>query len=287
MITGASKGLGKQLALECARRKMNLILVSLPNENLEGLSMEIASSYQIHVSYREIDLTVRSSVEDLARWVNEDFAVSMVINNAGIGGSHIFTDCTTDYLDSIIQLNINAMVLLTRLLLPQLKMRQNAYILNVSSLAAFSPIPYKTVYPASKVFIHNFSLGLKAELKDTNVSVSVLSPGPMLTNSDVSKRINGQSLYVKRSILAADKIAPIAIKKLLKGRAVIIPGFINKFTAFMIRMVPVSVRIHVGTNIFKRELKKKQTKQVDESTYYRSNGTLRQQPDQPALKRKI
>lgn len=257
LITGASTGLGKELALECARRKMNLILVSLPGEDLKGLSKKIISDYQVRVSYQETDLTKRESIEDLVLWINNNFAVNMVVNNAGVGGSCMFAESTADYLDNIIQLNISAMVLLTRLLLPELKKHAEAYILNVSSLAAFSPVPFKTVYPASKSFIHYFSLGLRAELKNTSVCVSVLTPGPMLTNSDVSKRINGQSLYIKRSILPSQEIAQIAVKKLLKRKSVIIPGLINRFTAFLIRLVPVQVSILVGTTIFKRELRKK------------------------------
>ena len=258
LITGASTGLGKQFALECARRNMNLILISLPDENLEELCAAITSTYQVQVSFREMDLTNRISVENTARWINENFPVNMIINNAGLGGSHLFTDSSIEYLYNIIQLNISAMVILTRLLLPQLKKRTSAYILNVSSLAAFSPVPYKTVYPASKAFIQNFSLGLKAELSNTNVNVSVLNPGPILTNLDVSERIDGQSHYVKLSVMKPEKVACIAIRKMLKGRTVIIPGFMNRFNAFFIRLVPVGFRILVGTVIFKRELKKRQ-----------------------------
>ena len=284
LITGASKGLGKQFAIECARRKMNLILVSLPDENLNKLSKDITSTYQIKVSFRETDLTKRDAVKDLAQWLNENFSVNMIVNNAGIGGSRIFADSPTDYLENIIQLNISAMTLLTRLLLPVLKEQPKAFILNVSSLAAFSPVPYKTVYPASKAFIYNFTLGLRAELKDTNVSVSVLTPGPIMTNSDVSKRINKQSFYIKLSIMSAESIAQIAIKKLLRGSSIIIPGFMNRFNASVIRLVPVNFRIFVGTSIFKRELKKNQPNESIDNRSYRAVG---QQSDQTTAPGKL
>jgi len=266
LITGASIGLGKELALECARRKMNLILVSLPGEDIEGLSQEIRTSFQVSVSYREIDLTKKEQVKELVAWINANFDVNMIINNAGVGGSCMFTESTVEYLDNMIQLNVSAMVLLIRLLLPELKKHAESYILNVSSLAAFSPVPYKTVYPASKAFVHYFSLGLRAELKDTSVNVSVLTPGPILTNSDVKKRINGQSSYIKFSILTPKRIAEIALKKLLKRKSVIIPGFLNRFNAFMIRLVPVNVRIYVGTVIFKRELSRKKPGRTRETS---------------------
>ncbi len=257
LITGASTGLGKQFAHECARRKMNLILVSLPNEDLDMLSKELSLTYHVKVFYKEIDLTEQATILNFTKWVTSNFAVNILINNAGIGGTELFIDSKMDYLDNMIQLNIRAMIMLTRLILPELEKHSNAYILNVSSLAAFSPVPYKTIYPATKAFIHHFSRGLKAELKDTNVKVSVLNPGPIMTNSDVTKRISGQSFYIRLSIMSAEKIAQIAIKKLIKGKSVIIPGFMNRFNAFVIQMVPVSFRIFVGTSIFKRDFKKK------------------------------
>ena len=257
LITGASTGLGKEFAIECAQRKMNLILLSLPNENLDILGKELSTTYGIQVAYKEVDLTVRKSVEELANWIKENFAVNMIINNAGIGGTHVFIDSCIDYLDNIIQLNMRAMTLFTRLLLPELQKHSKAYILNVSSLAAFSPVPYKTIYPASKAFIYHFTRGLRAELKGSNTNVSVLNPGPIMTNSDVSKRINGQTQYIKLSIMTPERIAQIAIRKLLKGKSVIIPGFMNRFSFFMIKMTPIRFRINVGTSIFKRDLKRK------------------------------
>ncbi len=255
VITGASKGLGKQFAIECAKRKMNLILIALPNENLDKLCKDLESNYPIRVFCYEIDLTDRKTVEQLAQSINEKYLIDMLINNAGIGGTQIFTDSPIDYLDSMIQLNIRAMTLLTRLLLPNLQSQTKAYLLNVSSLAAFSPVPYKTIYPASKAFIHHFTRGLEAELADSNITVSVLNPGPIMTNSDVSTRINGQTFYIKLSIMSAERIAQIALKKLMKGKSVIIPGFMNQLNAFFIRSVPENFRIFVGTSIFKRESK--------------------------------
>lgn len=284
VITGASMGLGKAFAIECAKRNMNLILISLPDENLNKLCGELELAYGIKAHYYETDLTTREAVEELAQWINEKFSVQMIINNAGIGGSRIFSDTSVDYLENIILLNISAMVFLTRLLLPELKRHASAFILNVSSLAALSPLPFKTVYPASKAFIHHFSQGLKAELRDSNVSVSVLSPGPILTNSDVSKRINGQSFYIKQCILPAEKIAQIAIEKLLKGKAVIIPGILNKFNAFMIRLTPIDIRINIGTSIFKRELKKKKSY---EGTDYRSKRAAWQQLDTETVAKRL
>ena len=278
LITGASTGLGKAFAEECAGRKMNLILISLPNENLEVLSEKLRQTYQIKVHCRETDLTKLDTVLEIADWVTSNFTVNMLINNAGIGGTQIFVDSEIDYLDNMIQLNIRAMTLLTRTLLPELKKLNSSYILNVSSLAAFSPVPYKTIYPATKAFVHHFTRGLEAELQETNVSVSVLNPGPIMTNADVSTRINGQSFYVKLSIMTPKQIATIAIVKMLKGKSVIIPGIMNQINAFFIRLVTENFRISVGTRIFKRE-----KKNCDESTDNRSKQPSWKQPDKKTI----
>jgi len=280
LITGASRGLGEAFAEECAARKMNLLLVSLPDENLSELCEKLKRTHRIKVHCKETDLTKREAVVDFANWATDNFAINRLINNAGIGGTQVFIDSETDYLDNMIQLNIRAMTLLTRLILPELKKQATSNILNVSSLAAFSPVPYKTIYPATKAFVHHFTRGLEAELQDTSVHVSVLNPGPIMTNSDVTKRINGQSFYVKLSIMTPKEIAQIAIKKMLKGKSVIIPGFMNRFNAFFIRLVPENFRIFVGTRIFKRESRKKR---IHESTDNRSKQSAWKQPDQKTV----
>jgi len=97
--------------------------------------------------------------------INADYPLFMLIDNAGIGGTESFADCGPDYLDRIIQLNVRATTLLTHQLLPNLRQASQAYILNVSSMAAFSPVGYKTIYPASKRYIHDFTRGLYEELR--------------------------------------------------------------------------------------------------------------------------
>jgi short-subunit dehydrogenase len=169
VITGASQGLGKEFALQFAKRKMNLILVSLPNQSLLDLSNEIATKYNIKTSYFETDLSIPTNVLELSNWINKNFNVHILINNAGTGGTKKFIDANVDYINTIIQVNVVATSILTHQLLPNLMKQKQSYILNVSSMAAFSPIGYKTVYPASKTFIHSFSRGLYQELKDTNV----------------------------------------------------------------------------------------------------------------------
>jgi short-subunit dehydrogenase len=146
------------------------------------------------------------------------------------------------------------MVLLTRLLLPELKSHSKARILNVSSMAAFNPLPYKTVYPASKAFISAFSRGLNLELKGTTVSVCTVHPGPMTTNANVTTRILLQGSQGKAGLLMASRIASITLKAIRKGHEVIVPGFMNKFSLLLIRIVPYVIRMKVLLPVFRKEI---------------------------------
>ncbi len=178
LITGASMGLGKSFAHELASRKINTLLVSLPHENLQAVSREISETYGTDSICFELDLTDPGSLQAMVEEVNDRFEVFMLINNAGIGGTMKFDRVRTEDIIKIIELNILVLSVLTHKLLPNLMRQPDGYVLNVSSMAACSPIGYKTVYPASKAFVHSFSLGLSEELKRTNVCVSVVHPGP-------------------------------------------------------------------------------------------------------------
>jgi short-subunit dehydrogenase len=183
VITGASQGLGKSFANELAKREIHLILISLPNQNLSEFSRELQEKHKINVHYFEIDLSNTGNVLALANQINDNYDVFMLINNAGIGGTKRILDADVSYISKIIQVNVMATSLFTRQFLPNLLKQSKGYILNVASLAAFTPTGYKTVYPASKSFVYSFSRALNEELKDSNLVVSVVNPGAMATNS--------------------------------------------------------------------------------------------------------
>jgi uncharacterized protein len=258
LITGASRGLGKEIARELALKNFNLLLVSLKDEGLPELSSEMETRYGVKVYYLEADLSESQAVFQVTAWALSKGPVSVLINNAGIGGTRAYDVASAEYIDSIIQLNIRATSLLTRLILPELKCQKHAFILNVASMASFSPIAYKTVYPASKAFIWSFSRGLYEELKDTGVFVSVIHPGPMKTNSEVIRRIEKQKFFGRMGLVPTEKIAKIAVNNLLKHDSLIIPGFMNKLNWLMIQIVPVWLRLNLLSRVIKRELKEEQ-----------------------------
>jgi len=227
LITGASKGLGKSLAEELARRKHNLILASLPQQDLEKFSEELADRYKVKVKFYETDLTVKKNIIQFCDWINENFKIDILINNAGTGGSEKFSEVSTRYLNKMIQLNVMAPVILTHKLLDNLKSQKKAFILNISSLAALSPMGYKTVYPASKAFLQSFSRGLNQELKETSISVSVVNPAGMRTNQDTSQRIKKQGFFGKLTARDPDFVARYSIDHLFKKTEVIKVSFLG------------------------------------------------------------
>ena len=139
LITGAGKGLGLALARECASRGRNLILIALPNENLCDTCCQLENEYDIIAHFFEIDLTNVSAMESFIQRDMHNFSIDMLINNAGTGGSKPIDTVSSEYIDNIIMLNIRALSILTHALIPELKKHEKSYVLNVGSIAAFSP----------------------------------------------------------------------------------------------------------------------------------------------------
>lgn len=251
VVTGASQGLGKAFAENLAGQKINVVLVSLPGQHLKELSQQLQETYQIKSHYYEVDLSVNENVMKLTEWLNKSFEIHILINNAGLGGTKKFVDASSSYINTILQVNVTATSLITHQLLPNLLRQPKAYILNVSSMAAFSPIGFKTVYPASKTFIHSFSRGLHEELKDTNVFVSVVNPGAMKTNIDVCKRIEKQGILGKLTLLDPNKVAAYCIRQLFKKDSVIM---VNPISWMIMKILPIWIKLPLMTSAIKKEI---------------------------------
>lgn len=254
LITGASAGLGKAFAIQCARMGMNLVLIALPGSQASSLAQHIMEEYPVDVRAFELDLTDTAQMQYHLAEILSAFPVSFLINNAGIGGTAAMADTPLENIDRIIQLNVRGTALLTRLMIPHLLQHERSYILNISSMASFTPIAYKTVYPASKAFITSFSLGLREEYAGTGLSVSVACPGPILTNSGTARRIIGQGLKARMGLLPTHEIARIALRLTLAGQPVIIPGLANRISHFLMQLMPGSMRLRLISREVKKEM---------------------------------
>ncbi|HVI44997.1 MAG TPA: SDR family NAD(P)-dependent oxidoreductase [Chitinophaga sp.] len=254
LITGASSGLGKEFAVRCAAMSMNVILIALPGGNMHSLADNLQQEYGVDVPVFEFDLTDTDRLKQQLTSIMAQYNINFLINNAGVGGTASITDTPLEKLDSIIQLNVRSTVLLTRLLIPHLLENKESYIMNIASMAAFMPIAYKTVYPASKAFISSFFLGLQEELSGTGLSVSVVYPGPIMTNSHTSRRIIGQGMKARMGLLPTTEIARIALRGTLAKYRVIIPGFMNRLNHKLMQLLPLSFKLRLVSREVKKEI---------------------------------
>ena len=253
LITGASQGLGRALAEECARRRMHVLLVALPQTGLRELSAEIAARYGVESHYLEQDLTDPSGPEQVAHWVAaHDWNLRMLINNAGVSTHGLFEDTSLEGNERVMNLNMAAVVRATHLLIPTLKARRPSYILNVASLAAMGPMPYMPVYAASKAFVFSFTLALREELHRSGIRVSVLCPGGMPTNGDSAQRIGANGMGGRLSAVRPGRVARIALARMLRGRACIIPGWLNRIVAVLSSVTPRTLFARSAGSQFER-----------------------------------
>jgi uncharacterized protein len=239
MITGASEGFGKALALECASRKMNLILVALPGSGLGNLAGYIVKNFGVRVLFLEHDLSRKEACYKIFDEVTEEgLSINILINNAGMGGTHFFDERNTEFYHRQIELNVVAPTLLTHLFLETLEQNIPSYILNVSSLASFFYLPKKQVYGGTKSYLVYFSKSLGRELKRKNVFVSTVCPGGMNTTPMLilqNRCLKGISRW---SVMDPEEVAKISIDKLLQKKEVIIPGSWNRLFMIMNRLLP-------------------------------------------------
>jgi len=239
LITGSSSGIGKALALECASKGMNVLLVALPDDDLHGLEKQIRSQYKVECYSFGVDLSLHCSSTAVYNWVKENnFKVNVLINNVGVGSKGDFKRLPPDFYYTQINLNVTTTCILTRLFVEDLKANGPSHILNVGSMGGFFMLPQKIVYSATKAFVYAFSQGLRMELASSGITVSVLCPGGTDTNEKTTAINNDLKGLAKISILQPHEVAKEAIDKMLKGKSRIIPGFINKFGYHLSRMVP-------------------------------------------------
>ena len=239
LITGASEGFGKALALECAKRKRNLVLVALPGAELHYLSVFIERNFHVDVVFIEADLcNVDDCVKVYEAIKERELAVNILINNAGIGGTHYFEERNVRDYHRQIQLNVTAPTILTRLFLEILKASGPSHILNVSSLASFFCLPKKQVYAATKSYLLTFSKSLRRELKNCNIRVSALCPGGMNTTPILTLSNRTGTWLSQWSIMDPESVASLAIDELLQNKEVIIPGKWNRVFLAFDKMLP-------------------------------------------------
>lgn len=238
LITGATKGIGYQLSVCFAEHHYNLVLVARHSESLEKLKEELETPYSILVKTLAVDLSVPSSAKSVFTSLQqENIPVDILVNNAGFGLLGPFTQIDLNKEIEMIQLNEIAPIILSKLFIKQLPPGRKGRILNVASTAAFIPGPYMAVYYASKAQLWSFSQALAYELSGKGITVTTLYPGPTLTEFQQRAGLHDIRL-IRTPLMDAATVARLGFKALMKGKRTVVPGFLNKLSVLVMKLVP-------------------------------------------------
>lgn len=240
LVAGGSKGIGYAIAEALAARHYNLILVARHEDALITAKNLLESQYAIHVEILAMDLSNEKSAKEIADWIKaHQIPLKVLCNVAGFGGVDDFPIIPLDTVQYMVRLNVASCMALSHVLIPLLEKNAPSYILNVSSMAAFAPIPQKNVYSATKSAILFFSYALHYQLKEKNISVSCLCPGPVFTKPSIEKDTKQKlGQFGVKMAVPVKKVGQIAIRRTLKGKMLIIPGALPKISATLLRILP-------------------------------------------------
>lgn len=252
IVTGASQGLGRALAGELASRGHNLLLAALPGTGLPELSASLGEKHNVSVKYFEADLMCMETPGELLGYVrSNNLDIDILINNVGIGHGGDIGNYSDQAIDEMVFLNMRCATLMTNTFVAELMKSERSYILNVGSLGGFQPVPFKSIYSATKSYIYHFSLAIREELRDRGVVVSVAMPGGIITNQKVRERINALKPLARKHVLEPEEAAVYLINRLFLGRRVIIPGRTTRLAFYIGSLLPYRVLMAVTGKIFR------------------------------------
>lgn len=239
LITGASGGIGLELARLCAKGGHDLILVARTRDKLDEIAKYLSGMYQVRAEVIVADLVdpeaaaaIFSEVEKLG------LGVDVLINNAGFGQWGLFGRAELQRQLDMVQVNITSLMVLTRLFLPRMVTQRKGRIMNVASVAGFMPGPLMAVYYASKAFVLHFSEAISNELQGTGITVTALCPGPTRTGFAVEAGFAESNLFSSPGVMDAAPVALAGYRGMMRGRAVVVPGIVNQLLLLSLRTGP-------------------------------------------------
>jgi uncharacterized protein len=249
LITGASSGIGYEMAKILASKKYNLILVARNGEKLEQIKTDFEKSYGIKVKVYAKDLSVKGNAQQLYNNVTSDhLQVEMLINNAGVGNYGNFIETSLDEEIDMIGLNIISLVTLTKLFAQDMVKNKSGSIMNIASLLSFLPFPYYSVYSSTKSFVLAFSETVNAELEGTGVMVKALCPGPIDTGFTTAKMATTNA-YKANKPVSPEFVAEEGVTLLLNNKTKKIVGFNNWFISNLPRITPDFIMMKIKKNL--------------------------------------
>jgi short-subunit dehydrogenase len=243
LVTGGSRGIGAAISEALAKRKQNLMLVARNQKDLADISERLQMIYGIRVQILSCDLKEETAVEELIQWIEAGGeSLNIFCHVAGMGGAKDFGTLSPDEMKIMIRTNFERGVELCWRLVPLLRKNAPAHILLVGSMAGFAPVPQKAIYSATKSAVYFFSRSLNQILKNDRIEVSCLSPGPVFTKSSIKQEtIKQLGKTGEWMALSPDQIGETAIRQMLKGKPLIVPGKLNQFISALMRTLPHSL----------------------------------------------
>jgi len=244
LVTGASSGIGYEMANQLAAEEHNLILVARTESKLQQMQSDLTKKYGILVQYFAADLSDANVAKELYKKIkSENLLVTHLVNNAGVGNYGSFTETSLEEELSMIQLNISSLVVLSKLFAQDMVSRKSGRIMNVGSVVSFLPMPYFSVYSATKAFVKAFSETLNAELEGTGVDVLSLYPGTVYTGFTTTEMAT-TNLH-KTKAMHPKEVAIQGVKHLLEGNGKKVVGFQNWFNTKLPNFVPDGIMMKI------------------------------------------
>jgi short-subunit dehydrogenase len=238
LITGASGGIGYELALLFARDGFDCIVVARSHDKLNALASRMESEFRVKTLVLSKDLSKPAAVDEIHEEVSAaSMQVDVLVNNAGFPVYGLFSETDLQIELEMLQVNVIALTALTKLFLKGMVERRYGRILNLASTAAFEPGPLMAVYYASKAYVLSFSEALANELRGTGITVTTLAPGPTRTGFQKRGQLEDSRL-VQGEIADAQSVALAGYRGLMAGKTLVIPGFTNKLIPLIVRVSP-------------------------------------------------
>ena len=239
LITGASSGIGLELADLMASKGINLVLAARSIDKLENAGISLKEKYGIDVLVIQSDLSRPDSPDEVYKKIREKkIEINYLVNNAGFGSYGPFIGEDADKISMMIDLNIKSLTRFTRLFASDMAVRGEGRILNVASVAAFQPGPLMAVYYATKAFVLSFTQAVAKELEDKGVTLTVLCPGPTATGFKNRANLSGSPLFESRKSASARSVAVFGYNAMIRGKRIAIHGFVNKVLVLSVRFIP-------------------------------------------------
>ncbi|HUU66409.1 MAG TPA: SDR family oxidoreductase [Methyloceanibacter sp.] len=239
VITGATQGIGRALADEFAKTGHTLLLVARTEATLAKAASEVSAQYNVPVHYVATDLSTAEGCDRVAEALDRHglYAESLV-NNAAIMTAGFFQDQEPETLLRLVDLNVRAVVDLTRRFLPDMLARGHGGVLNVASVEGFMPVPYQATYAATKAFMISFSRALAYEVMGTSVRICMVAPGPIETDMHAKAGAENSRYVLYLPLMSPQAMAEAAYRRFMRGNWVIVEGWMNRMIAFGVRFVP-------------------------------------------------